>query len=41
MNKIKTRNVFAIHAWNKKGAGKHKDLKWCYKNRRRGKVNDE
>lgn len=41
-NKIKSRNVFAMHAWNKGGAGKHRDKKWHSKNRRRGKViNDE
>lgn len=40
-NKIKSRNVFAVHAWNKKG-GPHKDKKWLSKNRKRGKVsNDE
>jgi hypothetical protein len=34
---IKTRNVYAIHAWNRR-AGKHKDKKWFMKNRQRGKV---
>ena len=41
MNKIKTRNIFAIHAWNKKGAGKHRDKSWYSKNRKRGKVKVE
>lgn len=36
----KCRNIYAIHAWNKKG-GPHKDLKWCTKNRKRGKVKIE
>lgn len=39
-NEINSRNVFAIHAWNKRGAGKHKDKKWHSKNRKRGKVNE-
>jgi hypothetical protein len=41
MSKIKSRNIFAVHAWNKRGAGKHIDKKWYNKNRRRGKVNDD
>lgn len=41
-NEIKSRNVFAVHAWNKRGAGKHRDKKWLSKNKKRGKVkNDE
>jgi hypothetical protein len=39
-NKPKDRNIYAIHAWNKKG-GSHKDQKWHSKNRKRGKVNSE
>lgn len=38
---INPRNIFAFHAWNRKGSGKHKDKKWHSKNRRRGKVNDD
>ena len=38
---IKSRNVFGLHAWNRKGAGKHKDKKWHSKNRKRGKVNTD
>jgi hypothetical protein len=38
MNKPKDRNIYAIHAWNRKGAGKHRDQKWHSKNRKRGKV---
>jgi hypothetical protein len=42
MSDIKSRNIFGFHAWNRKGAGKHKDKKWHSKNRKRGKVtNDE
>jgi hypothetical protein len=37
---IKSRNIFAIHAWNRR-AGKHKDKAWHSKNRKRGKVSDE
>ena len=37
---IKSRNVFAIHAWNRR-AGPHRDKKWFMKNRQRGKVSDE
>jgi transposase-like protein len=33
----KDRNIYAIHAWNKKG-GPHRDQKWQSKNRKRGKV---
>lgn len=41
-NEINSRNVFAVHAWNKRGAGKHRDKKWLSKNRKRAKViNDE
>lgn len=40
-NKPKDRNIFAIHAWNKRGAGKHRDKAWHSKNRKRGKVNAE
>lgn len=40
-NKIKSRNVFAVHAWKKTGAGKHADKKWKSKNRKRGKVKME
>ena len=36
--KIKDRNIYAIHAWNKTGAGKHVDRKWKTKNRKREKV---
>jgi hypothetical protein len=36
--KPKDRNIFAIHAWNRRGAGKHRDKKWKSKNRKRGKV---
>ena len=35
--KLNDRNVFAIHAWRRRG-GKHRDLKWESKNRKRGKV---
>lgn len=38
MKKNKVRNIFALHAWNRK-AGKHKNKKWIFKNRRR-KVDD-
>lgn len=38
-DKIKSRNIFAIHAWNKRGAGKHKDKKWYAKNRKSKVVN--
>ena len=41
MSPIKSRNVFGFHAWNRKGAGKHKDKKWHSKNRKRGKVNTD
>jgi hypothetical protein len=40
MSPIKSRNIFGFHAWNKKGAGKHKDKKWHNKNRKRGKVDE-
>jgi hypothetical protein len=39
-NKRKDRNIYAIHAWNKKG-GPHRDQKWQSKNRKRGKVKTE
>lgn len=39
-NKPKHRNIYAIHAWNRK-AGAHKDQKWHSKNRKRGKVKAE
>lgn len=41
MSKIKIRNIYAFHAWNRKGAGKHKNKKWIAKNRKRGKVDVE
>jgi hypothetical protein len=40
MKKIKSRNIFAIHAWNRRG-GKHVDRKWQAKNRKRGKVEEQ
>ena len=38
--KPKDRNIYAIHAWNRKG-GQHKDKCWHSKNRKRGKVKAE
>lgn len=29
------RNFYALSAWNRKGAGKHKNKKWLSKNKRR------
>jgi hypothetical protein len=39
MSPIKSRNIYAVHAWNRKG-GKHRDKKWHNKNRKRGKVDE-
>lgn len=39
--KRNNRNIFAIHAWNRRGAGKHKNKKWLEKNRRRKVSMDE
>lgn len=38
--KIKPRNIFAMHAWNRKG-GAHKDKKWISKNRKEKYRDDE
>jgi len=40
MSPIKSRNIFGFHAWNRKGAGPHKNKKWHSKNRKRGKVDE-
>jgi hypothetical protein len=41
MSNINSRNVFAVHAWNKRGAGAHRDKAWQSKNRKRQKVKIE
>lgn len=35
------RSIYAIQAWNKKGAGKHKDKKWLSKNKPPKKIKEE
>jgi hypothetical protein len=35
MCNVKERNFYAMSAWNRKGAGKHKNKKWLNKNKRR------
>jgi hypothetical protein len=38
---LNIRNRVAQNAWNRKGAGKHRDKSWQSKNRKRGKIKEE